>query len=118
MASPTPEELSETFELLQSAHRRFVLHYLRHEGGTADVRDVASALSAWEPLDRTIAGATVADLETMLTHVHLPKLADARVVAVDSENGAVTIADTTTVDPYLSLTEPVDFPADVAADDD
>ncbi|WP_266074925.1 DUF7344 domain-containing protein [Haladaptatus caseinilyticus] len=80
------------FDILGSQHRRFVLSNLSNESTPIPIDDLAYRLAAWE------AGTTVADVSTeiaedieiLLYHVHLPKMADSDLVTYDSGDGVVS----------------------------
>lgn len=118
MDSTTPAELDETLGLLRNARRRFVLHYLRHQTPRADVSELAAALARWESADGPGTDRTPTTVELSLSHVHLPKLAEAGVLSYDRGSGRVTLGDATELDPYLSNAERVDRPVGADADDD
>jgi len=72
----------ELLSVLADARRRFVLHYLRRNGPTASVAELANHVAAWEA-DASVADVSddlVADVRTSLHHVHLPKLEGTDVV--------------------------------------
>ncbi|AQL44065.1 hypothetical protein BV210_15745 [Halorientalis sp. IM1011] len=71
----SPADTMTTLDLLASEHRRLVIQYLRAEG-EATVDDLVSAIS--ETSDR--------NARISLLHTHLPKLADAGVIADDERS--------------------------------
>jgi predicted transcriptional regulator len=81
----------EVFDLLASPRRRCVLHYLRQTEGTAELREMAAHVAAWEY------GTDVESLTpdqrkrvyTSLQQTHLRKLEDAGVVEYDDEAAEV-----------------------------
>lgn len=117
MSPPSPAEINTIFELLQNHRRRYVLHYLRQEETAGDVRDLATALARWETDDEPVTEAQIADVETALVHVHVPKLAKSGIVAYDPDTETVSLADAGAIEPYLTVVEQVDRPAHVPGDD-
>ena len=83
-------DVSRTLELLSHAHRRGVLYALQR-GGRTTVDQLADRIAAWQRND----GASTArrDVQTMLVHSHLPKLAEANVVEYDRSGDIVAPGD-------------------------
>ena len=79
-------EVSRTLELLSHAHRRGVLYALQR-GGRTTVGQLADRITAWQHNDG--ASTTRRDVQTMLVHSHLPKLAEANVVEYDRPSDVV-----------------------------
>ncbi|MFC5973353.1 helix-turn-helix domain-containing protein [Halomarina salina] len=104
MGRPT---LDETFDVLSSADRRFVLQYL-HTNGATTQSTLAERLSA----DRDDATRTAAtqhqrrDAAIRLHHVHVPKLVDANLVEPTCEDDLV---DPTEHLAHILATLPVDL---------
>lgn len=95
MATQNSSSLTETFELLASPYRRYVLYYLTSEVDRVDIETLAGALTAW---DRGQAAPGLSDsevaVETALYHTHLPKLAEAGIVRFDRDSGVIELDDT------------------------
>jgi predicted transcriptional regulator len=91
--TPTVSDLSqdEVFDLLASPRRRCVLHYLRRNEGSAELREMAARIAAWEY--GTDVESLTADqrkrVYTSLQQTHLQKLEDAGVVEYDDEAAEV-----------------------------
>ncbi len=87
--SQTTDTLSKDniFEVLSSSRRRYVIYYLYSHEGTAELKDLATHIAAWEsgePLD------AITDEETRRVYIslyqtHLPKLAEFDIVRYDSD---------------------------------
>lgn len=80
------------YRALASTHRRRLLYYLL-ETTESTVEELASVLGGWEvttggtmqtPADRS-------ELRLELMHVHLPRLADAGLIAYDPDEGTVEL---------------------------
>lgn len=79
------------FDVLGSSYRRFVLSHLSDEPKPVPIDELAYRLAAWED-DTTVADVsseTADDIEILLYHVHLPKMAELGLVAYDSEAGVI-----------------------------
>lgn len=88
-AAPAGETVDALFACLADARRCRLLEHLAGRSEPVDVEDVARHLSARER--GTDAGGEPTDaaegVAVSLHHVHLPKLSDAGVLAVDREAG-------------------------------
>jgi hypothetical protein len=94
------EDLSddELFEVLANRRRRYAVHALKQEGGTAELGDVAEQVAAWE-YDVEVDQVSYEERKrvyTALQQSHLPMMDDANIVKFDKNRGLVT--PTTTVD--------------------
>lgn len=96
------------FDVLESSHRRFVLSNLSNSPPPVKIDDLAERIASAE------AGAAVADassemvneIEILLYHVHLPKMADVGLVTYDSSEGTVEPGDAIDgAQGYLELAE-------------
>lgn len=95
------------FDLLRASRRRYVLYYLLSNRDSTTVDALATHVARREGLDDPDRVAT------SLHHSHLPKLADAGLVSVES--GDVTPLDAiASIEPYLSLSAPHDLPTDAS----
>ncbi len=87
--SQTTDTLSKDniFEVLSSSRRRYVIYYLYSHEGTAELKELARHIAAWEsgaPLE------SITDEETRRVYIslyqtHLPKLAEFDIVRYDSD---------------------------------
>jgi len=99
-------ELSQdvVFDLLSNPRRRFVLSYLRQEGGPVDLVDLADEIAAWEN-DTPVEDLTSQQRKRVYVSIyqtHVPKLEDAGVVDYDRESGLVQLASRAEeIDDYL-----------------
>lgn len=93
------------FEVLKSPRRRYVLYYLRKNGGWVDLSEVTEQVAAWEN-DTTIEGLESEQRKRVyisLYQTHLPKLDEAGVVEYDQTRGVIRLADRANeLDDYLS----------------
>jgi hypothetical protein len=103
----------ESFDLLSNHRRRYVLHYLKQNGETVTLGDLAEQIAAWEN------GIDIDDLSydqrkrvyTSLQQVHLPRMDDARVVEFDDREGSVEVGPAAEdLDFYLDVVEGGDIP--------
>ncbi|WP_232820460.1 DUF7344 domain-containing protein [Halorussus litoreus] len=104
-AEENSAEVSVTFDLLANARRRGVLYAVKRDGA-ATVEELAERIAAWQAgagaqQGEGDASPSPADVRTSLLHVHLPKLADAKVVDYDAHDGTVELAEAHDLDPYL-----------------
>jgi DNA-binding transcriptional ArsR family regulator len=92
------EREDRRYRALANHERRRVLRYLV-ERGSATVEDLATLLVGWEATEdgETRRPAAHRRATVRLSHVHLPHLADAELVAYDREAGTVspTVAERT-----------------------
>ena len=99
-------ELSQdvVFDLLSNPRRRFVLSYLRQEGGPVDLVDLADEIAGWEnetPVDE-LTSQQRKRVYVSIYQTHVPKLEDAGVVNYDRESGMVSLAERAEdIDEYL-----------------
>lgn len=118
MASLDTQRLNETFDLLSHPHRRYALYHLTEETGDVSVESLAAAVARWDgghpETDRRGGAETI---ETALRHVHLPKLSDAGIVALDPDAGTVELGETDGFHEFLGETARIDGYSGPAADD-
>lgn len=105
-------KLDVVFDALSQRRRRYVLYYLQnHEPAT--VEEVAERVVAWER------GVPVADVSsedydhvvTDLSHSHLPKLADERIIEYDRRSGAIRYRETSSLfDVFFRMAELLEKP--------
>ncbi|WP_158056455.1 DUF7344 domain-containing protein [Halorussus halophilus] len=98
--SPT---LDATLDLLSNRRRRYVLYYLRKQGGTVSLAELAERITEWDDSETQSTEKVVADLY----HSHLPRMDDAGVVSFDERSNAVTL----TEDRQSPLSEYLDLAA-------
>ena len=94
-------QLDATLELLSNKRRRYVLYYLREQGHSASIGELADRISMWENDRATERRQVLSDLH----HSQLPRLDDAGVVDFHPEEGYVTLAtdDSAPITEYLDL---------------
>lgn len=103
MASQESATLTETFDLLTHPFRRYVLYYLTAESERVDIDALAAALANWDGGPSPVAERTHSDdVEVALRHIHLPKLADAGVVAFDEDTGTIELVETNGHDQFIA----------------
>ncbi len=91
---PSGLETDEVYELLRNERRRYAFHYLQQVGDTVSLRDLSDQVAAWEY------ETAVDDLESAqrqrvyvsLRQNHLPRMAEAGVVAFDPDANTVDLA--------------------------
>ncbi|PSP78388.1 hypothetical protein BRC81_07520 [Halobacteriales archaeon QS_1_68_20] len=103
----------EIFTLLANARRRYVLHYLRRSDGTAELRELADHVAAWE-VGSTVEGLTSDQRKkvyTSLQQTHLRKLDEAGIVEYDHEAGQVEATPAAEeLEVYLEIVPEREFP--------
>jgi DNA-binding transcriptional ArsR family regulator len=96
------------FDILSSPRRRYVLYYLRKEGGPIDLTQLAERVAAWEN-KTTVENLTNQERKRVyvsLYQTHVPKLSDVGIVSYDQESGMVDITEQAhEVDTYLTRSE-------------
>jgi hypothetical protein len=85
-----PAVIDDLFKCLASHRRRLLIEYLARTGGPVAIEDVVEYVSreTGGPAETPDRGRQM-KVDVALSHVHLPKLVDADVVAVDRETGTV-----------------------------
>ncbi len=103
----------QIFTLLANARRRYVLHYLRRAGGTAELRELADHVAAWE-VGSTVEGLTSDQRKkvyTSLQQTHLRKFDEAGIVEYDHEAGRVEATPAAEeLEVYLEVVPEREFP--------
>ncbi|NEU56533.1 hypothetical protein [Halorussus sp. MSC15.2] len=86
--SPT---LDATLDLLSNRRRRYVLYYLREQGHSVTLEELAEQVASWERDngDSPDEERVLADLY----HSQIPRLADADAVTFDAQDGYVSLDD-------------------------
>jgi hypothetical protein len=93
------------FDILSNPRRRYVLYYLRQEGGPVQLTRLAEHVAAWENETEveSLDDQQRKRVYVSLYQTHVPKLADAGVVEYDKDQGSVALAeDAVAIDDYLS----------------
>jgi len=103
----------DVFDLLSSARRRYILYYLRQEGGEATINELAAQIAVWEN-DVPPEELTSQDEKRVyvsLYQTHIPKLSEQGVVEYDSDTGTVRLTNRAyQVDRYLAGEREQGFP--------
>jgi hypothetical protein len=81
------------FDLLSNARRRFVLHYLSQQDGPVELRELADEVARWETGSDSLTRKERKRVYVSLYQTHIPRLADAGVIAYDTETGQVQLVD-------------------------
>ena len=79
------DELDRITTALSDKRRRYVIHHLAGDEGPTAVGELADEIAEWASGDHSA-------VETGLLHRHLPKLADAGLIAVDHDAGSVRLS--------------------------
>ena len=111
-----PPRTDEVLGALASQRRRRVLAYLR-EHGDATREELADVLTGWLATDRASGRADAEDharIAISLSHVALPKLDDAGLVAVEEETDTVALEATA---PWVETCLDAVLDADTGTDD-
>lgn len=118
MAKQTTERLSEVFDLLVHPYRRYVLYHLTHESKEVTIDALATAIAKWDK-DETKAdwGAKSNDVETILRHVHLPKLADAGIILFGTSADSIELKEPGQFDQFVKHMAQIDGYTATAAHD-
>ncbi|MFB6125431.1 MAG: hypothetical protein ABEJ59_05680 [Halanaeroarchaeum sp.] len=81
------------FDVLSSTRRRYVLHYLRRNDGTTNLRELSTIIAAWE-YDTTPENVTSKQrtrVYTALRQSHLPKMDREGIIEFDPSSGDVIV---------------------------
>jgi len=104
---------SDIFQLLQNERRRYVIQYLRRNGGPVDLGELATQVAAWEyncdcP---DISKKQRKRVYTTLQQTHLPKLDDLGIVSYDPDAGTIDrTPQTDELTVYLEIVPGREFP--------
>lgn len=97
-------DVDVTFDVLSSRRRRTVLGLLSSKIEPVSIEELVDTVHDAESPDRARPDDHRYGIATSLHHVHLPKLAKARMIDVDAERGLITprvaVVD---AEPYLAL---------------
>jgi hypothetical protein len=88
--------LDAALDLLSNRRRRYVLYYLREQGGTVSLDELAEQVASWESDEDE--SPSVERVLADLHHCQLPRLDEAGAVSFDAD------------DEYVSLDESTDAP--------
>jgi hypothetical protein len=106
MAESAELSRDAVFRLLSNPRRRYVLYFLRRNGGEARLEELTQSLAAWE----TGKDPEVLDdddrkrVYVSLYQTHVPKLEEHGVVEYDTDSTVLTLTDTADqVDRYLTV---------------
>ncbi|MFC7021339.1 MULTISPECIES: DUF7344 domain-containing protein [Haloarcula] len=103
----------EIFDVLQNERRRYVLQYLRTNGGPVELGNLASDVAAkeYDCVPAEVSSAQRKRVYTTLQQTHLPRMHDAGIVEYDSENGVIdTTSHTNELTVYLEIVPGGEFP--------
>lgn len=85
----------DIFEILSHRRRRYILHYLKRNGTSARIGDMARQIAAWEnevDVDK-VTTTQHKRLYTALYQSHLPRMDDAGILEYDQESGTAELTD-------------------------
>ncbi|WP_440763693.1 DUF7344 domain-containing protein [Natronorubrum sp. DTA7] len=117
MAPLNTSRLNETFDLLTHPHRRYVLYHLRTKVRDVGIETLAAAIADWNEAHSRMERASHIDkIKTALYHTHLPKLADAGFITVDTTMDSIGLARTDGLDRFLADAARIDGYGHIAAD--
>jgi hypothetical protein len=85
----------DLFSILRNERRREVIHYLSERDGPVDLRELSEHVAAIENdcAPEAVTYKQRKRVQTALYQMHLPKLADRRIVEYDRRAGRVELAD-------------------------
>jgi hypothetical protein len=86
----------ETLEVLSNQRRRFVVHYLKRNGGRATVSELTDHVAGWEN-DKPSEAVTHRERKRVanaLRQFHLPKMAEHGFLEYDAQRGTATLTET------------------------
>jgi len=81
-------------EILSNRRRRFVVHHLKHEGGSVELGDLSERVAAWEaskPVD-ALDYRERKRVRNALRQFHLPKMDEEGFVEFDEDRGTVALS--------------------------
>lgn len=85
------QSLDTVFELLSDSRRRYAVSFLAERGSNVSLTDLATEVASWEHQTESteVPAERVDEIAVTLHHNHLPKLADANLLAYDTETKRV-----------------------------
>jgi Flp pilus assembly protein TadB len=101
------------FDILSSPRRRYVLYYLRKEGGPVELTDLAAKLAEWEydVSSEELTEQQRKRIYVSLYQTHVPRLASAGLIDYDSDSGLITLTDDVyQIDQFLPNSDGDEFP--------
>ena len=104
---------SDIFQLLQNERRRYVIQYLRRNGGPVDLGELATQVAAWEyDCDcPDISKKQRKRVYTTLQQTHLPRMDEVGIVAYDADEGTIErTPHTDELTVYLEIVPGREFP--------
>ena len=115
MSSADTEPLTPdgVFELLSNHRRRMVLYYLRTNGGSVDVQELATEIAAMENEVSTdeLTSQQRKRVYVSLYQTHLPKMAEMNTIEYDKDSGTVRLAERADdIDEYLTTDDQPTYP--------
>ncbi|WP_276271500.1 DUF7344 domain-containing protein [Haloarcula litorea] len=111
--STTALSKGEIFDVLQNERRRYVLQYLRQNGGPVELGDLASHVASMEyDCDSSdVSSAQRKRVYTTLQQTHLPRMDETGIVDYDDEDGVIaTTEQTEELTVYLEIVPGSEFP--------
>ncbi|GAA0534724.1 hypothetical protein ABNG02_08620 [Halorubrum ejinorense] len=115
MSSAETEPLTPdgVFELLSNHRRRMVLYYLRTNGGSVDMQELATEIASMEndvPVDE-LTSQQRKRVYVSLYQTHLPKMAEMNTIEYDKDSGVVRLAERADdIDEYLTTDDRTTYP--------
>ncbi|MFC4451766.1 DUF7344 domain-containing protein [Halorussus aquaticus] len=104
--APLEQSLDTIFELVRNPRRRHAISVLSDRESTLSASELAAAVAQrMDETGRDGPPATPDEVAESLHHVHLPKMADANVVAYDPETREVSLARADAVAPFVEAAE-------------
>lgn len=118
MAQIDTPRLNEIFTLLSNQRRRFVLYYLTFESDEVDSNDLAERIAVVEANNTSaVSDEFVRSVKVSLSHIHLPKLADAGFITCNRTQGTIEREEVDDLTPFLEKTALLDgYPPTVSTD--
>ncbi|QIO22515.1 hypothetical protein [Haloarcula sp. JP-L23] len=103
----------EIFDVLQNERRRYVLQYLRENGGPVTLGDLASHVASreYECESVDVSSAQRKRVYTTLQQTHLPRMDETGIVEYDADSGIIsTTPQTNELTVYLEIVPGSEFP--------
>lgn len=105
-------ELDDVFNLLKNQRRRWVIQYLKNEGGSSTLNDLAETIAAKENgIDKSMLSSSQRKRVYIgLYQCHLPKMDDLGVIEYDKNRGTIELQDVSQLEVYLGKETDEDEP--------